>query len=350
MACGSCGDNVVPTTCTNPCGTSSINSAACETLPSQIENFTTHFFGSVEKSEVNGTVTWTLPCELEVGLENNPRQTGEGLACYFLRLFREGILGAQGPTGEPGEDGAAGRNAYTVTLASFVQPSLAAPYIQVTTSYNPAILVGMNVFIATSGYYEVTATSVNGDIWLTLLEPLGSAPAVITAGKLVVPSGNSGLSVVGPVGPPGPTGPQGTPGESFTAENQFYFADVGSTYNIPLAPYNQVTFVTSQPQVTIGEGTWLIMADIEIRPNVTILSTDKIRVKLRDTSLGADVPGTIRETGGMTVDRIENLSIKVRFTTIIGSTTIALFAEGDNANRAFFLPAGVQITAVKLSD
>lgn len=351
MACGICGDNVVSSTCTNPCGiTAGVNTAECESLPSQIENFTTHFFGAVEKTEVNGVVEWTLPCELEVGLENNPRQNGEGLACYFLRLFREGILGAQGPTGEPGEDGVAGRNAYTVTLASFAQPTLASPYVQVTTSYNPCILVGMNVFIATSGEYEVTATSVNGDIWLTLTDPLGSAPAVITAGKLVVPTGHPGTSVVGPAGPAGPQGPQGTPGASYTADNQFYYADMGANYNIPLAPYNQVTFVTSHPEVTVNEGVWMVTANIEIRPAVTIATTDKIRVKLRDITAATDLPGALRETGNLTVDSVVNIAISVRYTAPANGTTIALFAEMDNANRAYFEPTGVQIMAVKLSD
>lgn len=350
MSCGICGDNVVTETCTNPCGISEgVNTADCESLPSQIENFTTHFFGAVEKTEVDGQVQWSLPCELEVGLENNPRQAGEGLACYFLRLFKEGILGAQGPTGEPGEDGDPGRNAYTVTLASFVQPSLGSPYIQVTTAYNPCILVGMTVFIDTSGYYEVTATSTNGDIWLTLTEPLSGAPATITAGKLLVPAGQAGDSIVGPTGPSGPQGPQGTPGESFTASNEFYYADSGTDYRIPLT-YAQVTFVTSRPEVTISDGVWLITANIEVLPDPTIAATDEIRVKLRNVSLSADVSGTTRYFCGLDPNRVENAAIAVRYTASASGTTIALFAEMDNPNRAYIAPTGVQITAVKLSD
>lgn len=349
MACYTCGENTVPTTCTSPCSVQAgVNTAACESLPSQIDNFTTHFFGSVEKTEVNGQVQWTLPCELEVGLNNNPRQNGEGLACYFLRLFSEGILGAQGPTGEPGEDGAAGRNAYTVTLASFVQPTLVSPYVQVTTSYNPCILVGMFVFIATSGYYEVTATSVNGDVWLTLVEPLSGAPATITAGKLMVPCGNPGDSIVGPQGPAGPQGPPGTPGVSYTANNEFYYETIGTDYYIPIAPWNMVTFVASIPQVTVGEGTWLITANVEIKADASMTSTDGIRIKLRDISLGIDLPGATREVQGLTQDSIVNVSITVRV-PFITTTTVSLYAEGDNPNRAFIEPTGVQITAVKLS-
>src|ERR1017187_5408533 len=72
--------------CNNPCGHGPHNSARCESLPSQIENFTDQFFGTVVKTEINGVVTLSLRCQLDVGLPGNPRGVDEGLACYFLRL------------------------------------------------------------------------------------------------------------------------------------------------------------------------------------------------------------------------------------------------------------------------
>jgi hypothetical protein len=69
-------------------------------LPSQIQNFTQQFFGDVVKTEVDGQVIWSLPCDLDIGLPNNQRGAGEGLACYFLRLSEEGIIGLTGPQGE----------------------------------------------------------------------------------------------------------------------------------------------------------------------------------------------------------------------------------------------------------
>ena len=77
------------TTCA-PCGTSSIPDASNETLASTVDNFIEAFFGSVQKTVVDGAVEWTLPCDLDEGLEGNPRADGEGLACYFLRLLQEG--------------------------------------------------------------------------------------------------------------------------------------------------------------------------------------------------------------------------------------------------------------------
>jgi hypothetical protein len=351
MSCGNCNNGTIPSTCGNPCGTSAINSATCETIPSQIENFTIHFFGSVIKTEVNGQVSWTLPCNLEVGLPNNPRIEGEGLACYFLRLFNDGIIGATGPQGDPGEDGDPGKNAFTVTLASFTQPTLANPYAQVLTSYNPSILVGLYVFIGASGYYLVTATDPSGNVWLTLIEPLGSAPATITAGKLVVPAGPPGQSISGTPGPPGPVGPQDAPGSSYTAENEFYYADAGTDYHIQVSPA-QVTFVSSAPIVTLSAGTWLITATIEVLPDPSLVINDVVNLRLRDMNTLGDIPGSGRRMSGMNVNSVGNVTICVRYSPMLPATTIGVIADlnGGVANRAYIVATGVQIVAVKLEN
>ena len=150
----------------DPCAASETNTADCESLSSQVNNFTEQFFGTVVKTEVDGVVTWSLPCELDTGLPNNPRGIDEGLSCYFLRLFNEGIIGLTGPQGDPGVNGDDGRNAFTVTLASFMQPTLGSPNIQISTLFNPAMLESLYVFIEDSGWYQITARDESGAIWL----------------------------------------------------------------------------------------------------------------------------------------------------------------------------------------
>ena len=95
------------TVCT-PCGYNGVPDAANESLESALANFIDQFFGSLTKTVVNGSVVWTLPCDLDSGLEGNPRADGEGLACYFLRLLEEGaasvadgVLNIPNATGEP---------------------------------------------------------------------------------------------------------------------------------------------------------------------------------------------------------------------------------------------------------
>lgn len=86
---GSCGSLA----CT-PCAYQGVVDASNESLASALSNFTTQFFGTLTKSVVGGQVTWTLPCDLDTGLDTNPRNPGEGLACYFLRLLEEGFTGS----------------------------------------------------------------------------------------------------------------------------------------------------------------------------------------------------------------------------------------------------------------
>lgn len=175
--------------CNNPCGAGPGNTPACESLPSQIQNFTLQFFGTVVKTEVNGQVVWSLPCALDVGLPNNPRGVDEGLACYFLRLFRDGIGGLTGPKGDTGAPGTNGNNTYTVTLQAFAHPSINNPMTQIVVVQNPSILEGIGLFIEHSGAYLVTNVAPGGVIFVTLVTPIGSPSAVIPVGSVVVPIG-----------------------------------------------------------------------------------------------------------------------------------------------------------------
>lgn len=83
----SCGCNC------NPCTCSSCD-AENEPLASSLNNFITTFFGTPQKSCVNNQVVWTLPCDLATGNPLFPRDSGEGLACYFSR-FVETFLSSQ---------------------------------------------------------------------------------------------------------------------------------------------------------------------------------------------------------------------------------------------------------------
>lgn len=85
MSCSSCQS---PDCCgCNACA----DVAACdpnnEPLSSALDNFITSFYGSLTKTCVNDKVVWVLPCNLDTGFPAYPRIAGEGLACYFLRVF-----------------------------------------------------------------------------------------------------------------------------------------------------------------------------------------------------------------------------------------------------------------------
>ncbi len=334
--------------CDNPCSHGPGNTARCESLPSQIQNFTTQFFGVVVKTEVNGQVVWSLPCSLDVGLPNNPRSVDEGLACYFLRLFHEGIVGLTGPQGNPGANGANGNNAFTIVLRGFSQPTIANPVVQVVTQFNPAMYPGIFVNIQGSGWYSINETDGNGVLLLTLVRAADNAPATIPAGRLVVPSGFPGASITGPQGQQGPKGDTGASGSTFTTTNGFYFAGVGTDYALPVT-YSQVDFVNSQPLVLLpAAGIYLVTATVGVIGNTGIVSGDSVSLKLYNTSVAADVDGSTQEISNLIDGQLASVSITVRVQTDSPSQTVALFGKCGTANKASVRALHTTLTYVRV--
>lgn len=179
------------------------NSAENETLSSALENFITHFFGTLTKTDnSDGTVTWTLPCDLEEGIDGNPRLEGEGLACYFLRLLKEGVTGVNG------------RDAFATTTEDFTQPAVGNT-VEVGVSTVAPFAVGQYVWGSTGGFYTITAIDPD-DETVTLQNSYApphnlSAGSNVPSGTKILPSGVP--ETAGPQGPRGEPGPQGERGE-----------------------------------------------------------------------------------------------------------------------------------------
>lgn len=331
-----------------PCKTSPTNTAENELLPSQIENFTKAFFGSVEKTESNGIVQWILPCNLDVGLENNSRMEGEGLACYFLRLFRDGIVGLTGPQGEQGDNGLNGYNAFSVTLLSFTQPSLDNPQLQVKIAYNPAFVANLNLFIESSGWYQVNSADTNGFLQLTMTKAVSGAPASITAGKLVIPSGYPGASIQGPTGPQGTQGPQGLPGASFTEQNGQYNTSVGVDYALQ-AVSTAVAFTTSSPQLLLPVvGTYLITATVALEGETGVLANDVVALKLFNTSIAGEVAGSVKSVSNLLDAQKSQVVINVLYSTDAASQTIALYGSCTTSDVVTVLAGETVLTYVRV--
>lgn len=253
----------------NPCGPALPNTAACETLPSQIENFTTQFFGAITKTEVNGVVSWVLPCSLETGFENNPRMSGEGLACYFMRLFNEGILGFTGPAGATGAAGTNGYNGFTITTGQFIPPAVGAS-VSIPVFYNPTIVVGSIVFISNSGWYRVNVVDwTTNFINATLLETFTGAASPVLAGRTVQPTGPQGTTgPSGTDGVQGPAGPAGPTGSSPTGENDYAVGVDADPLDFALSgSFQELVFSTTPAQVTVNstDGLYFITALVGIQ-------------------------------------------------------------------------------------
>lgn len=62
-----------------------------ESVPSLIQNLVYALYGTINKSIVNGRVVWDIPCDPNntAEVDNVPREEGEGLLCYLIRVFNE---------------------------------------------------------------------------------------------------------------------------------------------------------------------------------------------------------------------------------------------------------------------
>jgi len=189
--------------CSSPCVCPTVTTVpdpAAEPLDSALENFVAAAFGTVEKTAVDGEIEWTLPCDLDAGIEGNPRLDGEGLFCYFLRLFDDGLVGLQGDTGAAGADGADGENAFT-TLAE----NVALPAVEIVTVNLPLVsaawtAVGAHLFVAGLGWVRVD--SIAGDTVVgTIISRVSSPADPILAGSPVIAAGSRGPTGANPFPP-----------------------------------------------------------------------------------------------------------------------------------------------------
>lgn len=343
MSCNSCHNS----NCNgNPCCQCPTNSADCETLPSALQNFIDSFFGSLIKTEVDGVVTWTLPCDLDVGIPGNPRGDGEGLACYFLRLFNEGLHGLIGPQGISGSQGANGRSAWTVLTSAFATPTLAAPSVQFTIIPSPVISTGQTIFIPGAGWFVVTDVFQGDVVFADLVELIPMPVAIVQPGTLALPVGQRGRSTTGPTGAtgakgdtgatgatgatgtPGPTGATGAAGTPVTNSNG---TDTGGTTDYTLtATYARVDFGLDDMEVTLpAVGRYLVFCTLAGVNDST--AQRRWTVKFFDFTNTLDVP--LSETTKSMVDSplINGLHIFAIVTTAIPNTVIQLYAMTGNA-------------------
>lgn len=270
MSCNNCGNCSDCSDCNGPCSPCKEVSATNETLPSALENFIFHFFGSVTKTVINGRVVWTLPCDLATGLPANPRPIDEGLACYFLRLFREGIVGLTGAQGPKGNAGTNGKDGFTFVAVNFATPNpVICPTMQIEVTNGSVILEGSLIFIETAGWFEVTAVTGNA-VAIKCKQLLSNPAATVVAGSLVLTTGPAGPQGVkgpkgdkgdkGETGSTGPTGTNGTNGESAktTTTADYTQPAAGSTVVVSVA--DSSAFVVGAQAFIVNGGYYEVAA------------------------------------------------------------------------------------------
>lgn len=149
--------------------------------------------GGVIKTGVDGGISWTLPCNLDTGLESNPLNSGEALMCYFKRLAETAnIPETIGPDGPPGPVGPAGTPGWTRNTVAFTRP-----VGNVTFFLRPEVLLPFFepqrvVFVEGLGWARVLFVA-GPDVYCSVSVPIAEPVATIAVGSRIVVTGREGI-------------------------------------------------------------------------------------------------------------------------------------------------------------
>lgn len=127
----------------NPCSHSTSCDPNDEALSSVLNNLTLSLIGSPTKSCVNNQVVWVLPCDLDVGIPSFPKNTGESLACYFMRFMEQSSVGSS-----------TGLKGYETTALSNASDTLIAHTDPQNQDYTGTLSGPVSIILSSSGATE----------------------------------------------------------------------------------------------------------------------------------------------------------------------------------------------------
>ena len=171
-----------------------------ESVPSLISNLVYALYGDITKSVENGRVVWNIPCDPNntAEVDQIPREEGEGLLCYLLRVFANSLDGY----GSFLRWGFAGSGQTEFTLTGAWQPDRNAYLAYIDGVVQDPI----NYTISTTLPRVLTLdTALPSGSFLTIVE-LSSRAGATGASGAVGSTGATGLGATGSTGPQGATG------------------------------------------------------------------------------------------------------------------------------------------------
>jgi hypothetical protein len=186
MSCG-CNNTTYSSTC---CPDVPYPTISSESVPSLIDNLVFALYGTINKSIVNGRVVWDIPCDPVTSpatYAGIPREEGEGLLCYIIRVGNSGgLIGATGPTGLTGSTGPTGATGPSGGLtgstgATGLQGATGAMPMGGGTDklfYENDIAMTTNYTI-TSGKNAMSAGPITVNPGVTLTVPAGSTYTIV---------------------------------------------------------------------------------------------------------------------------------------------------------------------------
>jgi hypothetical protein len=214
MSCG-CNNSTYSSTC---CPEVPYPQISSESIPSLISNLVYALYGTINKSVVNGRVVWDIPCDPNntAQVDQIPREEGEGLLCYLLRLFAQSLEG-YGQFLRWGFTGS-GQSAFTLTGAYQPDRNAYLAYI------DGVVQDPINYTISTSLPRVLTFSApIPSGSFLTIVELSSRAGATGATGPSGGPNGATGAT--------GLTGATGAMPMGGGTDKIFYENDIVMTAN-----------------------------------------------------------------------------------------------------------------------
>jgi hypothetical protein len=256
-----------------------------ESVPSLISNLVYALYGTISKSVVDGRIVWDIPCDPNntAEIDDIPREEGEGLLCYLIRVFNDTVATSflrwaftgNGTTTSFSLPNATltNRNGYLVYIDGVVQDpinytiSAGSPKNIVFTTEIPngSILTVIQLESARSIGATGAAGSPGGatgatGIGSTGATGIGSTGATGITGATGATgigstgaTGITGATGVGATGATGIQGPQGNAGPvggrrwAYVSSNDVNFNIAGATTTNPLGYSVNIDGVTQDP-------------------------------------------------------------------------------------------------------
>lgn len=219
MSCN-CNNSTYSSTC---CPEVPYPTISAESVPSLIDNLVYALYGTINKSIVNGRVVWDIPCDPNntTEVQQIPREEGEGLLCYLIKVFnntidthspflRWGFEGNNQSTFQLTGSSNTFSSAYLVYVDGVVQDPITytiLPGFPVTLSFIDAV-------IPVGSYITIVQLQLKGDTGATGATGLTGATGATGLTGATGETGFTGATgSTGPQGPIGDTGIRGATGE-----------------------------------------------------------------------------------------------------------------------------------------
>lgn len=331
MSCN-CNNSTYSNTC---CPDTPYPQVSPESVPSLISNLVYALYGTINKTVVNGRVVWDIPCDPNNTAEADsiPREEGEGLLCYLIRLFDEYLSG-----GEFLRWGFAGSGQTTFSLPGAHQPNRVGYLVYI----DGVVQDPLNYTISTALPRVLTLSSpLPSGSFLTIVELSSRAGATGATGPIgstgaTGPRGATGFigatGLTGATGVAGSAGPFGGIRWAYTGSNNTTFNILGNTTNNPLAYSVNIDGVTQDPNNYSISGAILTMSSpVPSGSEIVIISLNGIVGATGPSGGPTGATGLTGATGAMPMGGGTD---KIFYENDIVMTTSYTITSGKNAMSA----------------